>query len=162
MKVTGEIFGDWDKFERILKNLRDNRPSYQHVIRYMGEQITETIWDLIESQSIDLEPLVKEYEFRKIKEGYDERILIRSGDFINSIQVTDIRVSGYNIEVVIGVEDGITRTGITMKELAQYLEYGTEDMPGREPFKKSWEKMQDDVKEEVSNRLKSIILEDLK
>lgn len=162
MKVSGEIYGDWDKFERILKNLRDNRESYQHVIRYIGEQITERIWDLIESQSLDMKALVQEYEFRKIKEGHDERILIRTGDFLNHIQITDIQVNGYDMMVHIGVEDGITKTGISMKDLAYYLEYGTKEMPAREPFKKSWDEMRNDVRSEVSERLKAIILEDIR
>ena len=159
--MSGEIFGDWDKLEQTLKALAKNNEAYKRVIRDISEKITEAIWDLIESQSIELEPLVKEYEFRKIKEGYDERILIRSGDFLNSIQVTDVRVRGYDIQVHIGVEDGMTQTGISMKDLAYFLENGTEDMPARQPFKKSWEEIRKDVKEEVGNRLKSVILEDM-
>ena len=162
MKVTGEVFGDWDKLEQTLKALQQNNRAYQNVIRQVADKITEAIWDLIESQSIELEPLVKEYEFRKIKEGYDERILIRTGDFINSIDVTDITIQGNDIRVFIGVRDGVTKTGISMQQLAEFLEYGTEDMPAREPFRKSWEEIRKDVKEEVSDRLKSIILEDIR
>lgn len=162
MRVSGQVYGDWDKFERILKNLSKNRPDYQYVIRYMGEQITENIWDLIESQSLDMQALVKEYAAKKNIEGYDSRILIRSGDFLNSIQVTDIRSDGYHMTVKIGVEDGFTRTRISMVDLGYYLEYGTRNMPARQPFKKSWEKMREDVGNEVIGRLRTIILEDIR
>ena len=161
MRVHGEIFGDWDKFAQTLNALQDNTEAYKTVVRQMGAEIVERIWDLIESQSIDLEPLVEEYRRQKVFEGYDERILIRTGNFLNSINVTDIKVSGYDIEVKIGVDGGTTETGLSMHELASFLEYGTSKMQGREPFRKSWDAMKEDVKGEIMSQLKGIILEDL-
>jgi hypothetical protein len=160
--MPNKLFGDWNKFERVLKNLSNNSSQYQGVIISIGEKITERIWDLIESQSIELEPLVEEYRQRKIREGYDERILIKTGDFLNSIKVTDIESNGDDLIVHISVEDGTTETGISMKELAGYLEYGTSDMIARQPFLRSWEEMKNDIQREVADRLKAEIVGDLR
>lgn len=162
MKVSGELYGEWDKLDRILKNLQNNRREYHDAVRIVGEKISEAIVQLIESQSLDMQPLVKEYAAKKRMEGTDPRILIRTKDFLNSIQVTDIQADGYDMMVQIGVVDGMTVTGIRMQELAYYLEYGTRNMPARAPFQKSWEKMREDVKDEILGRLKSIIQEDIR
>lgn len=147
------LFGSWGKFQRMLTKLEDNPEQYFRVVESMGEKITERIWDIIEGQEIYLEPLTKEYEFRKAKEGYDERTLIRTGDYLNSIKVIDITSSGDSLEVTIGVEDGTTETGISMKQLALYIEYGTQDQPARMPFQRSWEVMKRDVEQEISERI---------
>ena len=155
--AKSELFGDWNKLKRVLHNLNNNHQQYEQVIISMGNKITERIWDLIESQSIFLEPLQEEYKKRKIAEGKDERTLIRSGDFLNSIQVIDIRSDGEELTVFIGVEDGITETGIPMRELAEYIEYGTVNQPARMPFQRSWEEMRNEVANEVMNQLKEKI-----
>ena len=162
MKVVGSVYGDWDKLDRILNNLKNNRRDYHAVIQDVGQDIADRIKELILTQGIQLEPLVAEYRRRKLAEGYGDDILVRTHDFVNSIQVVDIQPQGYDLDIFISVEDGMTQTGITMKELAEFLEYGTSKMTGREPFKKSWEEMKEDVKSEVSQRLKNIILEDLR
>lgn len=162
MRVSGELYGEWDRLDRILHNLRDNRSEYHLVVRTVSEKISESIKALIESQSISLEPLVAEYREQKKKDGYGDKILVRTGDFVRSIQVTDITVNGYDISVKVGIRGGRTRTNISMEELAGFLEYGTSKMKGREPIRKSWDKIKEDVKAEVMSILRQIILEDLK
>lgn len=156
------LFGDWDKFKHVLNKLSKNAEQYQGIVISMSEKIVTEIWDLIESQSIELEPLVEEYRQRKISEGYDERTLIKTGDFLNSIDVLDISANGDELTVFIGVEDGVTETGLSMKVLAEYLEYGTENMVGRYPILRSWEAIKNDVQKEVADRLKAEIRSDLR
>lgn len=160
--MSSELFGDWEKLKHVLRKLADNPHQYEHIVISMADKIVERIWDLIESQSIELEPLVEEYRQRKVAEGYDERILIRTGDFLNSIQVTDIQTNGDDITVLISVEDGRTETGISMKELAQYIEYGTSNQPARMPLHRTWEEIRHSVKKEVMERLKAEIGSELR
>lgn len=162
MKITGELYGDWDKLERKIKALQNNRREYHDVIMDVGESISDRIKSLISGGELDLEPLVAEYRARKTQDGYGDNILVRSGDFVNSIQVVDIQPKGYDLDVFVSVGDGMTRTGISMQELAEFLEYGTSKMTGREPFKKSWEEMKRDIISEVEQRLSQIIKEDLR
>jgi hypothetical protein len=160
--MTNRLFGDWDKFRHILVKLSQNHNQYDYVIKSMGEKIAERIYELVEDQSIHLEALTKEYLSRKTKEGYDERTLIRKGDFLLSIKVIDIQSNGDELTVFIGVEDGMTTTKISMRTLAEFLEYGTEKMVGRHPILRSWEEMKRDVSNEVASRLKAEIRSDLR
>jgi hypothetical protein len=157
--MPSKLFGDWNKFNRTLNKLANNASQYQGVVQSMSDKIVENLWDIIESQSIYLEPLKEEYLRRKIAEGYDERILIRTGDFLNSLQVLDIQSDGDSMTVFIGVEDGETKTGISMRELSYYLEFGTEKMVGRHPMLRSWEVMKAEVEREVADKLKASIQE---
>lgn len=152
-----ELFGDWAKLKHTLRKLADNGGQYDQIVISMGHKIAEKIWDLIESQSIDLEPLKEDYLRQKVFDGFDERTLIKTGDFLNSIKVIDITSDGEDLTVFIGVEDGMTVTGISMNELAYYIEYGTVNQPARMPFARSWEAMKAEVSSEVSSRLKAEI-----
>jgi HK97 gp10 family phage protein len=155
--MPSKLFGDWNKFRHVLEKLADNADQYQGIVQSMADKIVEKLWDIIEQQAIELEPLKEEYRQRKIAKGYDERILIKTGDFLNSLAVLDIQSDGDSMTVFIGVEDGETKTGISMRELAEYLEYGTENMIGRHPMQRSWEQMKSEVESEVASKLKSAI-----
>ena len=157
-----KLFGDWNKFKRVLTNLKDNREQYEGVVISIADKIVERIWDIIEAQEPDFAPLVEEYRQRKIREGYDERIMIKTCDYLNSITVKDIQSNGDELFVFIGFEDKETETGIKMTELAEYLEYGTSKMPARYPITQSWEIMKNDIKKEVAGRLKAVIGDDLR
>lgn len=157
MPRRSELYGDWGKLKNILHNLKDIDDEYESVIKEMGEKIAERVKSLIASQSIYLEPLEKEYLAQKQSEGRDERTLISSGEFLDSIKVIDIEIGDDSIDVFIGVEDGMTETWIPMKELAYYIEYGTENQPARMPFARSWEEMKAEITNEAMSKLKSRI-----
>jgi hypothetical protein len=156
-----KLFGDWDKLQHVLRKLSENGDQYQGIVYSMADKIVEKLWELIESQAIEMAPLKEEYLKRKIAEGYDERIAIRTGDYLNSLQVTDIQSDGESLTVFISVEDGVTQTEISMKDLANYLEYGTSNQPARYPMTRSWEAMKAEVQSEVASRLKGEIRSDL-
>lgn len=155
--ANSELYGDWEELKRILHNLSDMDSTYEEIIIDMGHKIAEKVKELISTQSIYLEPLEAEYRQQKAMEGQDGRTLIRTGDFLDSIEVVDIQVSGDDVEVFISVKDGVTETGISMRELAQYIEYGTRNQPARLPFTRSWEAMKSEVMNETMNRLSSEI-----
>lgn len=156
------LTGDWDKFRKILNNLQDNQEQYKDVGIEIGHKIAERIWDILESQQPSFAPLAEEYRKQKIREGWDERITIRTGEYLNSIKVLRIESSGDSLSVFIGVEGGKTETGLDMTELAKYLEYGTSRQPARYPITQSWEIMKNDITRECASRLKSIILGDMR
>lgn len=160
--ANSEVYGDWDEVKRILRDLNDMDGTYEDVIVEMGHKIADKVKELIASQSIYLEPLDKEYRQQKAKEGHDGRTLISTGDFLESIEVTDIQIGADDIEVFISIKDGVTETGISMRELAQYIEYGTRNQPARLPFTRSWEAMKSEVMTEVTNKLRSKIEDVLK
>lgn len=156
-----ELYGDWDKAKRILRDLSNNTKEYHEVAVELGEYIAQKVKENIESQKLALAPLDREYREGKIKSGGDPRTLINTGEYVDSIKVTDIDIRGDEIDVFISVEDSVTRTGISMKELAAYLEYGTRRMPARLPFTQSWLLMEDEIKRKASAELKAIIRRDI-
>lgn len=156
-----ELYGDWEKAKRILRNLSDNTEEYHAVAIAMGELVADKVREYIESQKLILAPLDREYREGKIKAGGDPRTLIYTGAYVDSIKVTDIDIRGDEIDVFISVEDSVTRTGISMKQLAAYLEYGTSRMPARLPFTQSWLLMKEEVRKRANEELKAIIRRDL-
>lgn len=156
-----ELYGDWDRVKRVLRNLQDNTDEYHEVAIRIGEYVADKVREYIESQKLMLAPLDKEYRRGKIKAGGDPRILINTGEYVDSIKVVDIDIRGDEIDVFISVEDTVTKTGISMKELAAYLEFGTRRMPARLPFTQSWLLMKEDVRNKANEELKDIIRRDL-
>lgn len=87
----------------------------------IAKAVTEKAKEVIEEQLFDWTPLTKKYLERKITEGYDPRIYIRSREFLMSISwgVTHGRVwSGVPARKI--HED----SGLPMHVLARIHEYG--------------------------------------
>lgn len=94
--------------------------------------------EIIDQQRYNWTPLSQKYLEDKIEKGYDERIYIRSGEFLNSISwgVT-------HKKVWTGIPSRIMHTGkfersdepdrkpFPMRVLARWLEYGTGKIPPR-------------------------------
>lgn len=151
--MANRLYGDWDRFRHILVKLKHNHMQYDEVVLSMGRQISDRIRNLIVSGSLDLEPLVEDYRKTKSAEGYAGATLVRTQAFVNSIEIKDIKSDGESLTIFIGIAGGVTQTGISMNDLARFLEYGTENMIGRYPIRRSWEQMRKDVKEDVASRL---------
>jgi hypothetical protein len=149
-----ELYGDWDKALKTFQNMKGLSTSdMAYEIIDTGDAIADRIKEYIESQDLALQPLTEEYLNRKVSEGYDPRILIRTGEFVDNIEVTDVDESDNTAMVFVSVKDGTTSTGISLKELAEFLEYGTSRMPARYPFTLSWEKMRGEIKRNVARRM---------
>lgn len=145
------LYGDWNKLRDVLK-------SWEHKqVKKVAEEVAETIADKVRehifNQDLNFAPLVEEYRQRKISDGYDPRILIRTGSFVESIEVKSINYVGDKVTVIVGVKEGITETGIDMTDLAEYIEYGTFKQPARMPFHLSWEEMREEIKKSVVDKI---------
>jgi hypothetical protein len=152
--MSAELYGDWDKALKIFNNMKGLSTSdMAYEIIDTGDEIAERIKEYIMNQELALLPLVESYRDRKVAEGYDPRILIRTGEFVDNIEVTDVDESDNTAMVFVSVKDGVGQTGINLKELAEYLEYGTSRMPARYPFTLSWEKMRTEIKRNVARRM---------
>lgn len=149
-----ELYGDWDKLFNALYNMQDMKGKLADAVVETAKTVEINIKSFIENQEIDLVPLTEEYLRRKVAQGYDPRILIKTNQYLESIAVTDIEISNRNITIFVGVIDGATSTGISLAELAYYIEYGTFRQPARLPFTKSWERMRADIQKEFIDRIK--------
>lgn len=104
----------------------------------IAEQIADEAVEVIESQRYRWKPLSEEYKARKQEMGYDERIYIRTGEFVSKIDHGE-----KNNKVWTGIPPDAEHTGemarsdepdkksIPMWLLARFLEFGTKTIPPR-------------------------------
>jgi hypothetical protein len=97
----------------------------------IAESIVKEVRDVIEEQAYKWKPLSEEYLERKIVRGYDPRIYIRTGEFLQSISwgVTHGRVwAGIPAHAMhtgkLERADEPQRRPIPMRWLARWLEFG--------------------------------------
>lgn len=112
---------------RIAKRLKHEIPNI-HVKRF-AEITQKKLQEGIRKQTFKLAPLTKHYLRRKVREGYDRRILMRSSEYVDSIQIfkQGRRIWGVGIPV----RKKSHKKTLEMWKLAHYLEYGTKRMPAR-------------------------------
>lgn len=119
---------DWNKtairLTAVVKAVRVGMPEYR---RTFAGIVRDLIKAGIQTQFFTLKPLTKRYLKWKIRHGYDRRILIRTGNYLDSIIVRDIkRGSAVTID-----PKARTFNGQPMWKLAHWLEYGTKRMDPR-------------------------------
>ena len=106
--------------------------------RWLAGEMTELVKKVIQEQrwKSKWKPLNPEYKAWKIRKGLDHRIFIAYGYYLDSIKTYQ---SGQ--DWVVGVDPFRIhiKTGIRMKKLARYLEYGTSKMPPRPHWRPAYE-----------------------
>jgi len=97
--------------------------------RDLAEEFADDLRALITRQLIAWVPLTKGYARRKRMLGQDPRILIATGNYVNSIRAIQQGDGSW----VVGIPATPLRSGskYTLKDLARWLEYGTHRMPAR-------------------------------
>lgn len=151
--MSSGLFGNWGQINVHLNNLKRAKIKEKPLLG-VGAILAEQIRRNIEEQRIDFVPLSPEYAARKAARGGDSRILIDTHQYVDSIVVKDLEVEGDTFRIVVGVADGEMDTGISLSELAYYIEYGTHKQPGRYPFTLTWEQMREKLKQEIVSQIK--------
>ena len=95
----------------------------------MAKQFSDDLREILSRQLISWVPLSTGYARRKRNMGLDPRILIATGRYVNSIQPTQQKDGSW----LVSVPEEPLRPGskYTLKDLARWLEYGTQHMPAR-------------------------------
>lgn len=131
--------------------------------------ITETVRDIILNQFGEWPPLNPEYLARKKKLGYDERILIATGQYVKALTVIKVmeepkegtKGSKGIYRVGVGVRENATRRArVAMGQLMKWLEYGTTRMPPRAHWRPVWEQFRVEMPRHAE-RIRLEILRDL-
>jgi hypothetical protein len=151
--MSSGLTGNWGRVNVFLNNLKRSKYKEEALIT-IGDTVVQQIRRNIEQQLLDFPELVARYHRRKVSEGYDPRILIRTGDFLDSIVVTDVSVDGDTYSIKVGVSDGLTESKLPMSDLAYYIEHGTIKQPGRFPFALTWEGMRSRLKQDIVQQIK--------
>jgi hypothetical protein len=92
-----------------------------------AESTREKLIGDIRRRAFRLRRLNAQYLQWKIRMGYDRRILIRTGDYLDAITVVKQK-NGARVQIEASAR---TLNNIPMILLAQWLEYGTRKMPPR-------------------------------
>jgi hypothetical protein len=92
-------------------------------------EFADDLKSIISRQLIAWVPLSPAYKKRKRILGLDPRILIATGRYVNSIQPVEQADGSW----VVSIPEEPLRPGsrYTLKDLARWLEYGTQTMPAR-------------------------------
>lgn len=94
----------------------------------VAKEMVQEAKRVIKTQQYNWQPLSTRYLARKKKQGHDERIYIRTGEFLKAISwgVTHGKI-WWGIPTNVIHED----SGLPLKLLAKWLEFGTRLMPPR-------------------------------
>ncbi len=121
--------------------------------RWLAGEIEQLVEKVIKEQKwkYKWKPLNPDYKMWKIRKGLDRRIFIAYGYYLDSIKVYQ---SGH--DWVVGVDPFRIhmKTGIRMKKLARYLEYGTSKMPARPHWRPAYEYVRKHIDRYVKKYLK--------
>jgi len=118
----------------------------------------------IYSQAYKWKPLTERYIKWKKRKGRDTRILISTGEYVQSIEVSQ-SIEG-NLEDVIytvGLPDKIhIASGLPIRQLAAIHEFGSPKarIPARPVWYPTWRLVMPEVKEKVSKRLRQTAFEE--
>lgn len=124
---VGLFYGDWMKIRASLKKL-DSDEAIGKAAKQMeslGRVITRKLKAHIRKQDLDWAPLSSASIQKK---GFD-KIYVKRGDYLRSITY-DVTVENGEVELNVYPE-GDHYSGLSMQELADYLEYGTAKMRAR-------------------------------
>lgn len=110
------------------------RKEVQEALRDVAKKFLESLKQSVYFQSLDLVPLSPRYAKQKESKGLDPRILINTGEYIETIEIVENQVSKGVLEIVIQAPDhDHSETKINLRLLSRLLEYGSknEKMPAR-------------------------------
>lgn len=109
------------------------REASERFLKMEAEKLTRELRDTILGQRLNWYPLDPEYLRRKTRQGFDPRILVRTKEYVESIQVfgPEEAPNGVLFRVSVPDED-IHNSGLPFRELARIMEFGRKD--GKKPF----------------------------
>ena len=121
--------------------------------KWIAEKIADLTKTAIKEQrwKYKWKPLNPQYKAWKMRKGLDPRILIAYGYYINSIKTYK---SGRDWVVGVDPFQIHPKTGIRMKKLARYLEYGTSKMPARPHWRPAFEYVRKHIDRYIKKYLK--------
>jgi hypothetical protein len=124
---VGLFYGDWMKIQASLKKIDSDRvvEKSEKQMGAIGRELTRKLKSHIRNQDLDWAPLSSASIKKK---GFDQ-IYVDRGDYLRSITY-DVTVENGTIKLNVYPE-GDHYSGLSMQELADYLEYGTAKIRAR-------------------------------
>lgn len=134
-------------------------------LKMEAERLTREMRDVILGQKYNWYPLDPEYLRRKTRQGFDPRILVRTKEYVESIQVFGPEDVPNGVLFRVGVpNDDEHNSGLPFRELARIMEFGRKD--GKKPYSRphwrpTWGIFVRDLPT-VTSRFRTAILKDFR
>lgn len=136
--VRTSQYGDWDEMRMILTRMRENhRPTVRAILFENGTAFVDRVRYIVENQFFPgkTAPLSPDWRKRKERLGLDPRVLIASGEYLDSFGVEQ---PAWN-KVVAGPSTAKhSEAQIPNTLLANILEYGREHIPPHPHIRPAW------------------------
>jgi len=142
--------GEWQRAELLLNKMASGRTIREIELKlpHILDEARKRIVESVENQTFTVEGLSKRYEEYKVTHGLDPRVLIATGEYLDSISVTKIADGVWALR-----PEGTTKHGLSMEELGSILEYGGDDMPARP----HWVLQKDSVRRDVYREIQEVL-----
>lgn len=108
------------------------RRTAERFLNLQCERLTRQLREAILGQRYNWYPLDPEYLRRKVRQGFDPRILVRTKQYVESMQVFGLEDAEHGVLFRVGVPDEDHNSGLPFRELARIMEYGRRD--GAKPY----------------------------
>lgn len=156
-------------YQRFLTVLEDS-PVFiaADYLEEIAQDMADDVVKYIEKQPHYWPVLKERYREWKLRNELDERMLIATGDYIDSIGIQQIK-RGKGVQIRVGVPNKtIEDTDLKYDQLARIHEYGTETIPARphwRPVFNKWRrrkgvmsrKLLKDIEEEIIKEVKKMV-----
>lgn len=121
------------KTERFVRLFKESaRATAERFLKLQGEVLTKKLKEAILGQRYNWYPLDPKYLRDKVRQGYDPRILIRTKQYVEEMQVFGPEEIENGVLYRVGVPDEDHNSGLPFRELARIMEYGRRD--GKKPY----------------------------
>lgn len=137
--------GDWNRLKKTLS--RRNVKQLTGAVDEQAKVLQKTIQGHIDKQDLGWSPLSK--NTIRLKHG-NSTIYVETGTLRNSIETTKISSSDTYYSVGVRVKEGKSaRSGESLANIMNYMEYGTARQPARPLIRPSWEEKRSSIKANI-------------
>jgi HK97 gp10 family phage protein len=162
MTISVELTGEWGSVQKMFQRLPETlKLATEAQAKASALLYLQQLKDAISNQTLSLVPLSEDYFNRKMSEGLDSRTLIATGEYLNKLRMKEVTGSNNEVLFFVGAfeEDQHEASGLSMAQLATYLEHGTSRMPARPHFEPVFKRMKDSIIKQITDAIKNKMLE---
>lgn len=150
------ITGDWNRAGVYLRNLAVKlKPAFEAQLYEDGEFVLQKMKDHIDNQDLSWTPLAE----RTIElKGGDDTIYVETGALKDGLTVRRIKSTTKGSTIFVGASPWKRHpSGMKMSDLMIWLEYGTDKIPPRPLVEPTIEEVEDILKNNWEDLMKSLI-----